>query len=369
MSECDMPWWTLSNVVDWVRDIDPTATIRQIRVALEERCGSGRIRARGHRGVYGYNRLMPIDHRDPTFVQFAEEYGEPRSSFDEISASEWRDLAFFARPSPGINQQYQAALTLALDQLTSPVELRSVSKYRLAWKDVEFWQDDVIGMWPHASDAAEPNEAKCEPRTDAAAEATGGTRLSTSGPAPLSELIVDGCYAVTRYTPECDKIMRMHAQTAMIENSFVRIPQSAPWLAEYLHEMTVFPRGKHDDQVDSTAQFLDWFKKPMPYLEYYELMRLRAEAVAAEARGEKPKPIGNGAHLMEIYRKAREQCERGEYPREAEKLKPPEPVYVRVKAPPGIGSVQTFSGRRNTIGEDRIVEMSEEDANCLIPAG
>ena len=32
----------------------------------------------------------------------------------------------------------------------------------------------------------------------------------------------------------------------------------APWLAEYLHEMTVFPNGKHDDQVDSTAQFLDW---------------------------------------------------------------------------------------------------------------
>jgi predicted phage terminase large subunit-like protein len=40
----------------------------------------------------------------------------------------------------------------------------------------------------------------------------------------------------------------------MIENGFVSIPQNAPWLAEYLHEMTVFPNGKHDDQVDSTAQ-------------------------------------------------------------------------------------------------------------------
>jgi hypothetical protein len=28
--------------------------------------------------------------------------------------------------------------------------------------------------------------------------------------------------------------------------------------------MTVFPKGKHDDQVDSTAQFLDWYKKPFP---------------------------------------------------------------------------------------------------------
>jgi len=135
-----------------------------------------------------------------------------------------------------------------------------------------------------------------------------------SGTQLIQELIVDGCYAVTRYKPECDKIMRLHAQTALIENGFVWIPQTAPWLAEYLHEMTVFPRGKHDDQVDLTAQFLDWFKKPMPYGEYYELMRLRAEAVAAEARGEKPKPIGNGEHLMEIYRKARELCDRGEFP-------------------------------------------------------
>ena len=53
----------------------------------------------------------------------------------------------------------------------------------------------------------------------------------------------------------------------------------------------------------------------------------------------------------------------------AEKLWPPEPVHVRLKAPPGIRAVQTLSGRRITIGEDRIVEMSTEDADCLIRAG
>ena len=54
--------------------------------------------------------------------------------------------------------------------------------------------------------------------------------------------------------------MRLHAQTAMIENGFVRIPETAPWLAEYLHDLTVFPNDRHDDQADSTAQFLDWCK-------------------------------------------------------------------------------------------------------------
>ena len=44
--------------------------------------------------------------------------------------------------------------------------------------------------------------------------------------------------------------MRMHAQTAMIENGFVHLPKDAAWLAEYLHELTIFPNGKHDDQVE-----------------------------------------------------------------------------------------------------------------------
>jgi predicted phage terminase large subunit-like protein len=86
-------------------------------------------------------------------------------------------------------------------------------------------------------------------------------------------LIADGCRGVIRYQPDCDKIMRMHAQPAMIENGFVYIPQDAPRLAEYLHEMTVFPNGKHDDQVDSTAQFLDWLKKPFPGQNIFELYR------------------------------------------------------------------------------------------------
>ena len=51
-----------------------------------------------------------------------------------------------------------------------------------------------------------------------------------------------------------------------------------------------------------------------------------------------------------------------------EKSKPQE-VAVRLKAPPGIGAVQTLSGRHIFIGEDRIVEMSAEDADCLIRAG
>jgi predicted phage terminase large subunit-like protein len=98
-----------------------------------------------------------------------------------------------------------------------------------------------------------------------------------SGTQLIQELITDGFHGATRYQPDCDKIMRMHAQTGLIENGFVYIPQTAPWLAEYLHEMGVFPKGRHDDQVDSTAQFFDWFKKPYPGQNIFELYRMQAE--------------------------------------------------------------------------------------------
>jgi len=108
-----------------------------------------------------------------------------------------------------------------------------------------------------------------------------------SGTQLIQELIADGCYGVTRDQPTGDKTMRLHAQTAMIENGFVHIPETVPWLAEYLHEMTVFPNGKHDDQADSTAQFLDWFKTPFVGQNIFECYRREAEA--AEQR-RKPQP-------------------------------------------------------------------------------
>ena len=65
-----------------------------------------------------------------------------------------------------------------------------------------------------------------------------------SGTQLIQELIEQGLHAVTRYQPQADKVMRMHAQTAMIENGFVYLPKEAAWLAEYLHELTVFPKGQ-----------------------------------------------------------------------------------------------------------------------------
>jgi hypothetical protein len=45
-----------------------------------------------------------------------------------------------------------------------------------------------------------------------------------------------------------------------LRDGFVFLPEEAPWLTDYLHELTTFPYGKYKDQTDSTSQALDWIK-------------------------------------------------------------------------------------------------------------
>jgi len=152
-----------------------------------------------------------------------------------------------------------------------------------------------------------------------------------SGTQLIQELLEAGLSQVVRYRPEGDKIMRLHAQTATIENGFVYLPDAAHWLADYLHELTQFPVGRYDDQVDSTAQALAWTKQRPSGWGWIEFQRREAEQLTAErnARG----------------------------------------AMVRLLAPAGIAEVQTYSNRHIRVPDDRVVELSAEDAAPLKRAG
>lgn len=62
--------------------------------------------------------------------------------------------------------------------------------------------------------------------------------------------------------PKGDKISRMAAQSACIEAGQLWLPHRAEWLSEFEAELLAFPRGRHDDQVDSLSQFLTWIRTP-----------------------------------------------------------------------------------------------------------
>ena len=58
--------------------------------------------------------------------------------------------------------------------------------------------------------------------------------------------------------PRGTKADRMAAQSVQIEAGRVYLPEKAPWLDALRAELSAFPHGKHDDQVDSLSQFLSW---------------------------------------------------------------------------------------------------------------
>jgi predicted phage terminase large subunit-like protein len=106
-----------------------------------------------------------------------------------------------------------------------------------------------------------------------------------SGTQLIQELISEGEHAVRRYSPVVEKVMRLHTQTGMIENGFVHLPEAAPRRAAYVHELTTFPRAKHDDQADSTSQFLERVQRAMRsegIFNYYRDAALEAEHAAED---------------------------------------------------------------------------------------
>ena len=64
-----------------------------------------------------------------------------------------------------------------------------------------------------------------------------------------------------RINPKEDKVTRMSTQSARIEAGYVLLPERATWLQDFQSEITQFPNGVHDDQVDSLSQFLWWVER------------------------------------------------------------------------------------------------------------
>ncbi len=148
-----------------------------------------------------------------------------------------------------------------------------------------------------------------------------------SGTQLIQDLIGDGLSHVQRFSPDGDKIMRLHAQSAVIENGFVFVPEEAPWLADYLAELLAFPAGRHDDQVDSTALAVAW------------------------ARVKRPSTTG----MIDFWAGP------------ADGLRPTS-KRTRLKAPQGVSHVHVLSGADLVVPNDRILELDESDAKPLLSA-
>lgn len=74
----------------------------------------------------------------------------------------------------------------------------------------------------------------------------------------IQDLLANDIVRPIPILPEGDKVTRMAARSATIEAGYVLLPRQALWLQDFLTEVLQFPYGRHDDQVDSLSQFLQW---------------------------------------------------------------------------------------------------------------
>ncbi|RYG67865.1 hypothetical protein EON77_16070, partial [bacterium] len=60
------------------------------------------------------------------------------------------------------------------------------------------------------------------------------------------------------WTVSRDKESRVVGVSAQLEAGLCKLPTEAPWLDDFHRELRAFPHGRHDDQVDSMSQFLEY---------------------------------------------------------------------------------------------------------------
>jgi len=148
--------------------------------------------------------------------------------------------------------------------------------------------------YPELKRAVREQAEAFSPQTILIEDKASGTQL-------IQELVSEGMHAIKKYEPTMDKTMRMHSVTSTIENGFAHLPEKAAWLGEYLHELTSFPKGKYDDQADSTSQGLDWFKQNFmtPVYGLLEYFRREAEKIRAGENSVFESPVTRATVLRE----------------------------------------------------------------------
>jgi len=81
-----------------------------------------------------------------------------------------------------------------------------------------------------------------------------------SGQSLIQDLRHETKLSIIAINPKLDKITRMVTVSSIIEAGNVYLPYKSIWLNDFEEEIMQFPTSPHDDQIDSTSQFLNWTK-------------------------------------------------------------------------------------------------------------
>jgi predicted phage terminase large subunit-like protein len=77
-----------------------------------------------------------------------------------------------------------------------------------------------------------------------------------SGQSLMQELERETNLPIKAIKVDIDKVARANAATPMIEAGRVHLLENAPWINDFLNNLSSFPNAPHDDDVDSVTQFI-----------------------------------------------------------------------------------------------------------------
>ena len=116
--------------------------------------------------------------------------------------------------------------------------------------------DIMRGKWEY------PELKRIIQSTGAGADVTGIIiEDKSSGQQVIQDLKRDTNLNILAFESDKDKIMRAQLVSPTIESGRVYIQNKAAWLPDFITEISLFPNGKHDDQVDALTQALLNFKR------------------------------------------------------------------------------------------------------------
>ncbi len=147
-----------------------------------------------------------------------------------------------------------------------------------------------------------------------------------SGQSLIQELKAGSRLAVLPIRVDSDKVTRAVAVTPLCEAGKVYLPEDAPWLAEFIEEISSFPAAPHDDQVDALTQALNhargssgfetWSNFTRNEQVFAEVQEHGAAAAAArfgltpeQAQGVYDERIGIADDLIEVYEETRRELQ------------------------------------------------------------
>jgi predicted phage terminase large subunit-like protein len=88
---------------------------------------------------------------------------------------------------------------------------------------------------------------------------------TNQGPSLVSEIRPRPGMRVCPIIPIGDKIERVRKHQAIIRSGGIQLPSDAVWRESFVAEWRLFPCAGYDDQVDATAQYLEWISNnPAP---------------------------------------------------------------------------------------------------------